>query len=100
VPKGRLNWCGEACIHEHKLRSNPGYLRAQTWKRDRGICASCGVDCKAAKLGWQADHIIPVVEGGGECGLDNIRTLCTPCHRRETASLAARRAQARRSVAC
>lgn len=36
---------------------------------------------------WQADHIIPVVEGGGECGLDNYRTLCTGCHQRVTKEL-------------
>jgi 5-methylcytosine-specific restriction endonuclease McrA len=29
---------------------------------------------------WQADHIIPVAEGGGGCGLENLRTLCVPCH--------------------
>ena len=36
---------------------------------------------------WQADHVLPVAEGGGECSLHNIRTLCTPCHQRETAKL-------------
>ena len=42
--------------------------------------------------GWDADHIVPVCEGGGECSLDNLRTLCQVCHKRETAKLAARRA--------
>lgn len=46
--------------------------------------------------GWDADHIIPVVEGGGLCGLENYRTLCHPCHKQETAALAKRRAQSRR----
>lgn len=36
---------------------------------------------------WEADHIVPVVEGGGECGLDGLRTLCLPCHKAETARL-------------
>ena len=45
---------------------------------------------------WQADHIIPVAEGGGECGLENYRTLCTPCHKRETRALARRLAEQRR----
>jgi 5-methylcytosine-specific restriction protein A len=30
---------------------------------------------------WDADHIIPVKNGGGECGLDNYRTLCIKCHK-------------------
>lgn len=29
---------------------------------------------------WQADHILAVAEGGGSCGLENLRTLCVPCH--------------------
>lgn len=29
---------------------------------------------------WQADHIRAVAEGGGGCGLENLRTLCVPCH--------------------
>lgn len=41
---------------------------------------------------WEMDHILPVVEGGGGCGLDNLRTLCRPCHRRATKALARRRA--------
>ncbi len=30
---------------------------------------------------WEVDHVVPVVEGGGECGLDNLRTLCRPARR-------------------
>ncbi|XP_077996801.1 DNA annealing helicase and endonuclease ZRANB3-like [Glandiceps talaboti] len=33
---------------------------------------------------WQADHIVPVADGGGLCSLDNFRTLCTGCHRSVT----------------
>lgn len=47
---------------------------------------------------WDADHVIAVVERGGECGLDNYQTLCCPCHKRKTADLAKRRAALRRVV--
>lgn len=48
---------------------------------------------------WQMDRIVPVVESGGECGLEeNLRVLCTPCHRKEAAKLRARRARERRSA--
>lgn len=43
---------------------------------------------------WDADHIVPLVEGGAP-GIENLRTLCNPCHKVETASLARRRAIAR-----
>jgi 5-methylcytosine-specific restriction protein A len=42
---------------------------------------------------WDADHIVPVVEGGGECDLDNLRTLCLWCHKRVTAELRQRLAK-------
>ena len=42
---------------------------------------------------WEADHIVPVCEGGGLCGPENYRILCIPCHRRVTAELAKRRSQ-------
>lgn len=45
---------------------------------------------------WAADHIVPVVEGGGECGLENIRTLCLGCHNQETKKLRERLKQKRR----
>lgn len=44
---------------------------------------------------WEADHIVPVIRGGTH-DPENIRTLCRPCHKRETAKLAATRAAARR----
>lgn len=44
---------------------------------------------------WDMDHIVPVVEGGGECDLSNLRTLCLWCHKQVTADLAARRARKR-----
>ena len=30
---------------------------------------------------WDADHILSVKDGGGQCGLDNFRTLCIKCHK-------------------
>lgn len=44
---------------------------------------------------YEVDHIIPVVEGGGCCGLDNLRTLCFVCHSQVTKALAASRASQR-----
>lgn len=117
VPKGRFTFCSDFCVEEWRLRTDPGYLRDQVLQRDRGICATCGVDTLAAWLHvkrmrgtararaladwglkpkarqslWDADHIVPVVEGGGECDLSNMRTLCLKCHRLVTAQLRERR---------
>jgi len=47
---------------------------------------------------WDIDHIVPVVEGGGDSGPENLRTLCLTCHKAETAKLSALRAERRRTV--
>jgi 5-methylcytosine-specific restriction enzyme A len=114
VPRGRLTFCSEWCVEEWKLRSDPGHLREKVFQRDRGVCALCGLDCitelhrikrlrgaarskasaewglRGRKSIWDADHVIPVVEGGGECDLSNMRTLCLKCHREHTAELRGR----------
>jgi len=41
---------------------------------------------------WEADHIVPVVEGGPTT-FGNGRVLCLPCHRHETRKLRARLAR-------
>lgn len=44
---------------------------------------------------WEMDHVVALADGGGN-GLDNLQTLCQPCHRgktsRENSARAARRA--------
>ncbi len=118
VPPGRRRtFCSEFCVDQWKLRSNPGYLRDSVFERDRGVCARCATDCvselnhlkrqrgsarllawanwglkpaQRASL-WDADHVLPVAEGGGECDLSNIRTLCLRCHRAATSELRERR---------
>lgn len=54
-----------------------------------------GISKRRRKTLWDADHIVPVIEGGGECDLNNIRTLCLICHRRATARLRQRIRQAK-----
>jgi 5-methylcytosine-specific restriction enzyme A len=106
--RGALRWprrtfCGEPCVHEWRIRSSPAYVREQVWKRDQGVCQRCRVNIRAldrewrrlepARAGrralgiwrrmrprWEADHILPVADGGGECGLENYRLLCRACH--------------------
>ena len=81
------------------IRTSAAHVRRRVFERDHGICAVCSVDtvqrCRRKRAQgtghlWQADHIVPVVEGGGECNLDNFRTLCTGCHKAATAALRAR----------
>ena len=49
---------------------------------------------------WEADHIRPVAEGGGESDLSNFQTLCVPCHAKKTKEQATRaKGEKRKQVA-
>jgi 5-methylcytosine-specific restriction enzyme A len=113
VPAPRRTFCSEWCVHEWRVRTDTAYLRDRVLARDKGICALCRTDTLEAWLQlkrargdrrlkrlqhwgltrmsrkslWDADHIVPVVEGGGECDLSNIRTLCLRCHNQVTLDL-------------
>lgn len=119
---GRFTFCSQACVDLWVIRTGSGMERFLK-KRDRGICAICRRDCikwlkefrmlpaehkpeflaqhgippHRRRRFWDIDHIVPVVEGGGSCGPENLRTLCIPCHRRVTAELAAKRAAERQA---
>lgn len=61
------------------------------------ICAALpDWTCAPCSCLWEADHIVPVAEGGGLCGLENMRTLCVLCHREASLQLAGRGAKRRR----
>jgi 5-methylcytosine-specific restriction protein A len=134
----RKHNCSTKCSEEWMCKTSPSHMRRKLYSRDKGVCASCGLDTVALKKEyrlfrdgedrgydseyggkrplseriawlrergvpygrvssdwWDADHIVPVIEGGGECGIDNFRTLCIPCHKAETAALRKRMARRR-----
>jgi len=125
VPSGRIYWCSTKCVLIFKGENDWTYIRRQVEKRDHGICAICKVDTcmqsakhshllrkdRAAAIKyseslhvpnhrswgdwWDADHIVPVVEGGKN-SIDNLRTLCIACHLNETAKLRKRLAKPKR----
>jgi 5-methylcytosine-specific restriction protein A len=121
----KRTFCSKACVHEWRLRTSSSYVRRCLLLRDRGICGICSIDTvKLKKTGKQilkeygreaywkfaksfnmpperkswfdADHVVPVAEGGGECGLEGYRTLCPPCHKRVTKQLQNRLAKAKK----
>jgi 5-methylcytosine-specific restriction protein A len=119
MPKGKRHNCSSECSDAWAIKTSPALVRRVVFLRDEGRCAVCHVDTEAqhsayrklhtrlereeflkmagvtagrAHSGdwWDADHIVPVVEGGGECGLSNYRTLCIPCHKAATKALRGR----------
>ena len=108
---GKQNFCSPECFDGFQSRCDPNYNRWLVMSRDRGVCASCGLDTRALEKEirssndadivcqeivrrgfdpdrsfWEMDHIRPVRQGGGLCEIDNLQTLCVPCHKQKTAS--------------
>lgn len=129
VPPGRRTFCQDACVHEWRLRSDGRYLREQLFKRDRGRCCGCGLDChnleremkylyreggrplmekrmreldcleyRRGVSYWIGDHIVPVWQGGGQCDLSNMQTLCIKCSNFKTTLEARQRARIKRQA--
>src|ERR1700710_2201115 len=44
LAKRRRTFCSDYCVHQHRLRTDPGYLRDQVFARDHGVCALCDAD--------------------------------------------------------
>jgi len=67
IARNALQLYGEE--RNNYLKEHQVSLKRKIWKQKHGG----GL--------WDADHIIPVKEGGGRCGLENLRTLCLRCHK-------------------
>ncbi len=107
IPKGRYSWCSKKCVDTFEPKRVIWFVK----QRDKGFCQLCGLDIfeggRAARPDcwrWSSgafpmphgkpeyDHILPMCEGGLTV-LSNMRTLCRPCHLKETKALASRRAK-------
>lgn len=123
LPKRRRTFCGDACVEQYRREHDWTYIRSLVFERDRGVCRLCGVDTEKIRRilrslrrrcridvwlpghasvalgrdhgGWEADHITPRHDGGGN-QLDNLRTLCRACHKGVTREFARVRAERRR----
>ncbi|CAA2977536.1 DNA annealing helicase and endonuclease ZRANB3 [Olea europaea subsp. europaea] len=97
--------CTNCCLHCHKLVE---HLRPLSLEKRKDYIKKVAPNiAKRKKLldklvhdptegnAWHADHIIPVYRGGGECKLENMRTLCVACHADVTAEQCADRRKTR-----
>ena len=53
-------------------------VRRSVLARDKWRCTSCGLPGRL-----QIHHVLPLDEGGAPFDADNLRALCTICHRLE-----------------
>lgn len=85
LPKGKKKWYSKECqikalYQFYIIKGDVSFIRKSLFMMDKGFCRCCG----QYDENWQADHIIPVSEGGGACDLSNFQTICTDCHLEKT----------------
>ena len=63
-----------------RIYNGPAWANARLacLERDDWLCRIKGPKCKTTAT--EADHIIPWDEGGAWYDLDNLRSVCRPCH--------------------
>jgi len=113
VPRGQCRYCGEEIIENGKRNNrkhwhskcvsiwntmnNPTYARRAIHKRDKYTCVSCGYHDRFGH--FDVDHIKPLFEANGDPSYwqaDNLRLLCSDCHKEKTREDMARFHEARR----
>lgn len=89
---GRCTLCGldtVALVHDilRTVRTEvPSYrtLRVKNMLRAHGMQTHWKRFLFRRPTLFDVDHVIGVAQGGGECGLENLRTLCLRCHAQRT----------------
>ena len=78
------DWSKDECVNRRGRKN---------WRRVKRLAAISGQNRWLQSRGfngqglWEADHIVPVAEGGGLCDLSGYQTLCIPCHRKKSAAM-------------
>jgi 5-methylcytosine-specific restriction protein A len=84
--KGRCAHCGLRC---RDLEKGIALLQEVLLRRGQARVYAAirrALAIRSRSSLWDADHIRPVAQGGGGCGLENMQTLCLWCHRDKTSS--------------
>jgi len=55
-------------------------VRLVALQRDSYLCVACLKEGRVTQA-EEVDHIIPMTSGGERLNLDNLQSLCSPCHK-------------------
>lgn len=83
-------------------RHNRGYgthwdkMRVYVLRRDKGLCQPC-LRNNRTSLANAVDHIVPKAKGGTD-DMENLESICAPCHKDKTTKDAGGRVKPRFSV--
>lgn len=83
-------WQPERGMQEGRLHPNTKFYQSQAWRNLRNkkieqfpLCEECqrkGV----TTLAQVVDHIVPINRRGAKLDINNLQSLCHPCHNRKS----------------
>ncbi len=86
----RRPWIPERGFQEGRLHPNTKFYQSKAWRDLRAVkleqsplceeCARHGI----TTLAQVVDHIVPINKGGARLDMDNLQSLCHPCHNRKS----------------
>ena len=106
VERGVCQSCG---VNAHALYEHVKRLSSKTDKKEALLSAGKFKNLTEHRLSkllrvritegefWEVNHKIAVSEGGGECDISNLETLCVPCHLQITREQQVKRSHKRKS---
>lgn len=87
----RRPWMPEKKPHQGYRHHNTEFYQSTPWRKLRAqkllmnpLCEECerkGILTPAQMV----DHIVPINKGGAALDIDNLQSLCNPCHNRKSA---------------
>lgn len=88
LPKGRKRWCSDDCSAHYYRHHIWQYARNAALRRDKRRCVN-GCVFVDSTVPLEVDHIEAAKGAHSKHAcvhhLDNLRTLCVPCHKARTA---------------
>jgi 5-methylcytosine-specific restriction protein A len=92
-------WCGKDCLKAVRLMVDWNYIRNKIRRRDKWKCQMVlenGLIC--CRPATDVDHIVELADGGSFHDLDNLRALCSDCHKIKTVLMRRLRASRRKTL--
>ena len=83
----RKPWADRGSRHERGYGARWDRIRQEALKRDKHLCQPCQTKGRVTPA-KEVDHIVPKSKGGTD-DLDNLQSICVPCHRDKTDAEAA-----------
>ncbi|GAB0481680.1 hypothetical protein KML24007_04260 [Alistipes indistinctus] len=83
-------WQPERGVQEGRLHPNNKFYQSTAWRDLRALKLEQSPLCEECQrkgittLAQMVDHVVPINQGGAKLDMENLQSLCNPCHNRKS----------------